>query len=217
MEIVDVLISFNKISLLALLVILAFLAYQIYLIKKETENKKENLIIPDFKVSPTQLIQSSQPIAKDEKKIYTKSSKTPLIAGLILFFVFGMIFIAGLFRSKAQMEADSNALQPTPMVNFVASRGIKIYNQNWVEFSDDSLSKIQPGDKVFIGIETIKQVDIDMARIRVNKSKWDQNDITRLFDKRLNVFFKEHTISTGESLLRIEAQLHSKIDGWLGD
>lgn len=217
MEVVDILVSFNKISLLALFIILGFLAYQIYLIKKETETKKKNIVIPDFKLSPTQSAQSSQPIAKDQKKIYTKSSKIPLIAGLILFFVFGIIFILGLLRSKAQSVTNSNALQPTPIVNFVASRGIKIYNQNWTEFTEILLRNMRSGDKVFVGIETIRQADIDMARIRVNKNNWDQADITLEFNKRLNIFFKEHMVSTGESFLRIEAQLHSKNDGWLGD
>lgn len=219
MDIADFLVSLNKISLIALLVIVGFLSYQIYLFKKETESKKKKLVIPDFKASSgaTPFQQSMQTVAQKEKKAYIRSSKNPIIIGVILFFVFGMIFIFSMARSKSESQTSGQDLTITPVINFVASKGIKIYNQNWEEISDDLLRKMKPGQHIFIGVETIKGADIDMARIRVNKNVWNQNDIAIDFNKKLNVLFKEHIVSTGESFLKVEAQLHSKTDGWLGD
>jgi hypothetical protein len=219
MDIADFLVSLNKISLVALLIIIGFLSYQIYLLKKETENKKKKLVIPDFKASSgaTPFPQSMQTVAQEEKKAYIKSSRTPIIIGVILFFIFGIIFIFSMFRSKSESQVSDQDLGVTPIVNFVASKGIKIYNQNWEEISDDLLRKIKSGQRILVGVETIKDTDIDMARIRVNKNMWNQDDITIDLNKKLNVFFKEHIVSTGESFLKVEAQLHSKTDGWLRD
>ncbi len=219
MDIADFLVSLNKISLVALFIIICFLSYQIYLLKKETENKKKKLVIPDFKASvgSTPFPQSMQAVAQEEKKAYTKSSRNPIIVGVILFFIFGIIFIFGMFRSKSESQISDQNLIVTPIINFVASRGIRIYNQNWIEFSDDTLRKIKPGQHIFVGVETIKGSGIDMARIRLNKSAWNLDDLTMNFKKELSVFFKEYIISTGESFLKVEAQLHSKTDGWLGD
>ncbi len=218
MDFAGFLVSLNKVSLVALFVIIGFLSYQIYLLKKETGNKKKKLIIPDFKTTnSTPFPQSMQAVVPEEKKAFSKSSKNPLIIGVILFFIFGLIFTFGLLNSRSGSKATDQDLTITPVLNFVASKGIKIYNQNWTEFSDESLRKIKPGQHIIVGIETIRDSDIDMARIRVNKNIWNQDDITIAFKKEVNVFFKEYIISTGESFLKVEARLHSKTDGWLGD
>lgn len=218
MDFADFLVSLNKVSLIALFVTTGFLSYQIYLLKKETGNKKKKLVIPDFKTTnSTPFPQSMQMVVPEEKKAFSKSSKNPLIIGAILFFIFGLIFIFGLLNSKSESQATNQNLAVTPVLNFVASKGIKIYNQNWAEFSDESLRKIKQGQHIIVSVETVRDSDIDMARIRVNKNTWNQDDITIAFKKEVNVFFKEYIISTEESFLKVEAQLHSKTDGWLGD
>ncbi|MBI3366041.1 hypothetical protein HY041_00230 [Candidatus Roizmanbacteria bacterium] len=218
MDFAEFLVSLNKVSLIALFIIIGFLSYQIYLLKKETGSKKKKLVIPDFKTTnSTPFPQTMHMVVTEEKKIFSKSSKTPLIFGLILFFIFGLVFIFGLLKSKSELQATDKNLVVTPVLNFVASKGIKIYNQSWVEFSDESLRKIKQGQHIIAAVATIKDSDIDMARIRVNKNIWNQDDITTAFKKEINVFFKEYIISTGESFLKVEAQIHSKTDGWLGD
>lgn len=217
MDIVSLLVSLNKISLIALVITVGFVFYQIYLLKKETENKKKKLTVPDFKaVGATTFSQATKVIVAEEKKIYAKSSRLPMVIGIILFVVFATIFIFGFFHSTGGGLIGLNPT-PTPQVNLVASKGIKIYNQNWQPVNDDILKKMQPGQEVIVGIETVQAADIDMARIRVNKNTWDLKDITVNFNKQFNVFYKEHIISTGEASLKIEAELHSKTDGWLGD
>lgn len=217
MDIVGLLVSFNKISLVALIVIIGFLSYQIYLLKKETDNKKKTLVVPDFKENSSSTPVPSTMVVSQEKKMYTRSSRIPIIIGFVLFFIFGLIFIGGLLQSKSQDAAKKQNLDPTPIINFVASRGIKIYNQNWQELSDELIKKMQPGQHIIVGIEGVKDPNVDMARIRINKNKWDQADITIQFNRQINIFFKDYFISTGESFLKVEAQFHSKTDGWLGN
>lgn len=218
MDIINILVSLNKLSLVALIIIVSFLIYQIYLLKKETENKKKKLVIPDFKESgATSFTQSTKVVVQEQKKSYTRSSMIPIIIGIVLFFIFGLIFILGLLQSKSQDKVEDQRFVSTPVVNFVASKGITLYNQNWKILSDSRLKKMQPGQHILVGIETVRDADIDMARIRLNKNKWDQGDITLDFNRKMNVFFKEFVISTGEAFLKVEAELHSKTDGWLGD
>jgi len=216
--VIDLLISLNKISLVALVITVGFVSYQIYHLKKETEGKRKNLVIPEFKPSTnTSFTQATKVIVPEEKKVYMKASIIPIVIGIILFFIFGIVFVFGLMHQKSDVETKNKELGPTPIVNFVASKGIKIYNQNWKEFSDELLKKVKPGEHIVLGIETVRQADIDMARIRINKSVWSQEDICTQFNKQLNIYFREYVISTGEAFLKIEAQLHSKTDGWLGD
>ncbi len=218
MDIVDLLVSLNKISLVALIVIIGFLSYQIYLLKKETDSKKKKLVVPDFKESNNATFtQPTKVVLQEKKKLYTRSLIWPIIIGIILFFIFGLIFIFGLLQQKFQDTRKNQNISPTPIINFVASRGIKIYNQNWEALSDGMLKKLAPNHHIIVGIEIVKGADIDMARIRFNKNKWDKDDITFKFNQKENVFFNEFIISTGEAFLKVEAELHSKTDGWLGN
>ncbi|PIS16075.1 hypothetical protein COT62_00345, partial [Candidatus Roizmanbacteria bacterium CG09_land_8_20_14_0_10_41_9] len=85
------------------------------------------------------------------------------------------------------------------------------------ELTDLEVSKLKGGDRILIGIETIKNVDVDRARIRVNETEWKLNHITLNFDSQKSIYYKEYSISSGAASLKIEAQLHSLKDGWLGD
>jgi hypothetical protein len=218
MDIVSILVSLNKISLVALMITLGFVFYQVYLLKKETDSKRKNLVIPEFKPETgTTYTHETKILIPENKKLYIKSSMLPIIIGIILFIVFGIIFVVGLLNSKSKEKLVGRSVNPTPIIDFVASRGIKTYDQNWVELPDTMLKKAKPGTYLFLTIESVKNTDIDMARIRVNKNIWTQNDITVKYNKQLNVFYRDYIISTGEAFLKIEAQLHSKTDGWLGD
>ncbi len=56
-----------------------------------------------------------------------------------------------------------------------------------------------------------------MARIKINQGEWDDQSITTNFNKEKNVFYRKYQLATNEAFLKIEAQLHSTVDGWLGD
>lgn len=218
MDIIGLLVSLNKISLVALFVIIGFLSYQIYLLKKETSNKKKKLVIPDFKEGGTvSIAQSTKILVQEPKKMYTKSSMIPIIIGIVLFFIFGFIFILGLLQSRTKDMVGNQSIVPTPVINIVASKGITIYNKNWKVLSDNELKSTQSDQHILVGLEKVKGSDVDMARIRLNKSTWDKEDITFDYNQKMNVFFKEFIISTGEAFLKFEAELHSKTDGWLGN
>jgi hypothetical protein len=217
MDIVSVLISFNKISLIAFLITLGFIVYEIYLFKKDSL-KKSKPVIPEFNenTSPN-APQVITVVTASETKSIKRPSKLPLVLGTVLLLVFGIISAMGFVNVKS---AGTNVV-PTkmvePMVNFVTAKGIKIFDENWRVLSDDELAALTPGQKIIIGIDAVSGADIDRARIRINDDQWKLDHVSLDFDKGNNVFYKEYLMATGESSLQIEAQLHSEEDGWLGD
>lgn len=215
---ISILLSLNKISLLAFFITMIFVGYQIFLFKKET-HKKNVTTIPDFKSNATAVRTdtATSHIVKNKNAIYHRSSFVPIIIGMILLLIFASIFLFGLIKSNYISNQRSSVITPTPIINLVASKGIKIYNQNWQTIDDNTLVQMKPGQTILVGIATINGVDIDSARIRINKETWDQKDITLSFNKSQGVFYREYAISTGSAFLKIEAELHSVSDGWLGN
>ena len=104
-----------------------------------------------------------------------------------------------------------------PIIREISSAGLKVYDENWNEIEKKKKDKAKPGEKLYIGIQTIVEADIDRARIRVNERDWQIAHITTLFNPQLEVYYKEYIVATGTAQLKIEAQLHSASDGWLGD
>jgi hypothetical protein len=82
---------------------------------------------------------------------------------------------------------------------------------------DSKLKALESGYKVFIGVKNISGIDIDKARIRINADKWNLEDETSKLEIKTGLFYKEYQIATNETKLKIEAQLHSQTEGWLGD
>ena len=78
-------------------------------------------------------------------------------------------------------------------------------------------NRVQFGKKIIIGIQTIVEADIDRARIKINTKDWQISDITTLFNPQLKVYYREYIVATGTAQLKIDAQLHSASDGWLGE
>jgi len=122
----------------------------------------------------------------------------------------------GIFVQKNK-TSENTKIQPTPIIDFVSSKGVKIFTPDWKEISNDILGTLTPDTLIIIGVETIDKIDIDKARIRVNNDKWLTEATTVDFNKEKRVYYKEYVISTSDAELRIEAQLHSRSDGWLGD
>ncbi len=217
-NILSLLVSINKISIIGFIITLAFLSYQVYLLVKEVKKQKKNVVIPDFQEQKYTTLQKSVQKKSEASgtKQYKKPTAIPMIGALLLLIVFGCIALINVIRSKNNMVPESGPA-PSPVIRKVVSAGIKVYNENWIQLSDSDLSSLKPGDNIKIAIESVQNAGIDMARIRVNSTEWSPQDITLQYDKTHNVYYKDYRVSTGEAYLRINAQLHSKGEGWIGN
>jgi hypothetical protein len=99
----------------------------------------------------------------------------------------------------------------------ITSDGILIFDENFNLLKDEELNKLEPQKKIIVGIKTLEGTDIDKARIRINKNIWQPEDETKKFEKKNKVFYIEYRPASDESRLKIEAQLHSRSDGWLAE
>ena len=213
MEIVSFLSSINKLSLLAFLITLAVLIYEIRLLKKERLFRSKPKI-PKFEASINpQIAQGASLIVDNQTKI-TKSNNVIIIVLIILLIVFG---VAAVFGFSNYQKISQSTVSPTPLVNLITSKGIKIFDKDLNPINDSQLSKIHPGDEIIIGVETVKEADIDRARIRVDRDNWQTDDITVDFSTKYQIYYLKYTVATGDAKLKIEAQLHSVSDGWLGE
>ena len=215
MEIMEIFFSINKISLIAFLITGIFVGYQFYLLKKDISFKGKPTI-PNFNEIKKMIFDNDLTLAKNGKEKPIKRRGKGLLIGSSLIFVFLGITIFFNILNFEQKKSKTTNILPTPVVNFIASSGIKIYNENWVELTDEQLKELSPGQRIFIGLETVDDPDIDKARIRVNKDYWSSEDITVNFNKEKKVYYIEYLIGTDEATLKIEGQLHSKVDDWLG-
>jgi hypothetical protein len=208
--------SVNKIGLIAFLLTSGFLAYQFYLIKKEIKNTSKVKQIPDFiekgDISTTAF--KKEVILKEEKKSFKRYNKLSFIITLLVFLSLGGYLIFT-FKVSRVPSGEPKSFTVTPIIKFVASNGIKIYNQKWEEISEDKIDQLKPGELILVALSTIENADIDKARIRINKDRWEKDDETINYNQQKKVFFKEYQIATDSPFLRIEGQLHSKVDGWL--
>jgi len=209
--------SFNKISLVVFFITLGFLAYEIYLFRKEGA-KKDKPKIPDFKEGIFQKTVKASPILvkTETKKIIKRPSKISFIIGLIILLVIIANAIINFYSFEKNTEKN-NQPESNPVVNIVASKGIILYDNNWIPITESNFTKIKRGSTIYIGIDSTKDANIDMARIRVNEKEWSPDKISLIRNDDKGIFYKEYQIASEESVLNIEAQLHSKIDGWLGD
>lgn len=218
MDIVSFLASINKISLIAFALTLVFLAYEIRLLRKEHQ-KSGKPAIPQFQenihVSATQA--KNVVIASGKKKVL-KHNNIFIVALVVLLVLFGGGAMLGLFNfSSTNSSTPKTESSSNQAVNFISSRGVKLFTQNFIPLSDQDAFNLKPGDSLIVGVETVDQADIDSARIRVNKLQWSPENITSNFNAKNKLYYITYTIATAESQLKIEAQLHSKTDGWLGE
>lgn len=212
MEFLEALPLVNKISLFIFIIIFFVLVYEIISLKKEGR-KKTLPNIPQFDANrfATPLQMSKMIGAQEQQPVMKKQNNYILYVVVVLFIIFGALTFIGFTNRPTSKTAQT--LQPTPAVAYIRSKGIKIYNSTWNEIKDTV--SLKQGDKLYIGVETLKQVEIDMARIRINEQQWKEDQTTTLFNQENNVFYREHTIASGEPRLNIQAQLHSKADGWI--
>jgi len=213
MAILSILSSFNKISFIAFIITLTVLIYEISLFNKE---KKRKFDIPKFqdKLKPNE--ENIKVLNQEKPKPHVRQSNTILYVLIFLLVVFAVLTLLGFLNFKSSQKTISLDNEPIISTNSVSSKGIKIFNENFQPISDNKIKDFK-GKNIIIGIETIEDYDVDRARIRVNKNVWDTNNITINFDKNNRVFYVKYNIKGSDTRLKIEGQLHSINDGWLGD
>jgi len=214
----DFIISINKISLVAFIGTLGFIVYEFLLLKREKDSQSRPNI-PNFNenlASKNPLIIQDFMANRQMEKI-VKTNPFILIALLVLLFIFGLLSIIGFLSVKNNSFNSNTLVSPSPRIVYQKAQGIKIYDKNFNLLNDNDLTQMKKNSTIIIGIDKISGTDIDKARIRVNKNLWEQKDLTEKFDTRQNMFYIEYITASDEGKLEIEAQLHSKTDGWLGN
>jgi len=212
--------SLNRITIISFFITFFLLIYQVYLLKKEIKKRKKRVEdIPDFKDNGRVNSINDFNFSEQKEKGYTFYQDFFLnrfFIIVILFIVFLSIFIFSLIKDNNQprLVLNNTIIKEEKII---VSPKIKIYNEKWEEIKEEEIKNINPGKKLFIAVEKIDDSNIDMARIKINQGEWDKQSITNNFNKEKNVFYREYQLATTDAFLKIEAQLHSKIDGWLGE
>lgn len=144
-----------------------------------------------------------------ERRIRLHQFAIPVL--ILLMVIFGALSFLGILLPSKQKAQESVAVQE------VQSSGIRVYSADWTEIGSDETDTITPGQIVYIGVSTIPSSDVDQARIKVNEQEWTDAHITPLFDPDRNIYYLEYIVSESDTVLDIEAQLHSAKDGWLSE
>jgi hypothetical protein len=210
--------SINKLSFVVFLIALGFFCYEFFLLVKEKEKKSKPQIpafnIKDFDKKDLPPV-TTQIISRKSNSITTRIN-VHIILAIILFFMTTFFFFLSIISIKSTKQAGSGKTEI--IYSEVQSNGIKVFTDHFLrELSMQEINQLPSGTKIIIGVESIKDTDIDRARIKINEKDWHIKHITTLFDKANNVFYTNYIIATGETKLSIDAQLHSFNDGWLGD
>ena len=187
------------------------MVYEVYLLKKHT-SQKGKVSIPDFKEGPLTLNQATV-IEKKEKRIEKKSLNMAVTVSIVLLIIFGLMSVVGLVHWTQTPTTNTT----TEVIQSVRSAGIKMYHEDFTELDKEELSHLQGGTKIIVGIDKTSAPDIDSARIRINTLDWNKAIVTQDFNAAHNVYFIKYEVATAEGELNIQAQLHSKTEGWLGN
>jgi len=216
---IDFFVSINKIALIAFVAVFGFLSYEIKKLIDE-KKKKEKPIVPQFNNTvqiPSPVAVNSTPLPSLASSKLKGKDRSPLL--IIIIGIISLVGVAGLavMSYNTNISKQRVATNSAPIVKEITSDGLKIYNESWNEIEGNRPDMMQPGKKLYIGIKTIVEADIDRARIKINSNDWQISDITTLFNQQHKVYYKDYTVATGTAQLKIDAQLHSASDGWLGE
>lgn len=211
MDILSALQYFNHISLIFFFITLCFLVYELYLLKKHN-TKSDKPSIPDFK-DASYTLKPSTVLQQNEKQAKKSTLNLPVIIATVLLILFGVMSILGLVRWTSTPATNST----TEVIESVRSAGIKMYNPEFNELTKEDLDSLEGGERIIIGVEKTSAQDIDSARVRINTLDWNKAVVTTEYNSQHNVYFILHEVATGAGELNIQAQIHSKTEGWLGE
>lgn len=218
MDTISFISSISKASIFAFLATLGFLVYELYILKREGK-KKNQPVIPQFdpNIGTQDLDKKNKTLLIPQEFKQGKLSRIFLITILLIALVIlGGVSIYGVIGVTSKKTSQNN--QSKVIIQEIQSQGIKLYDLRWKEIRNIDMAQIKGGDLIYVAIETILGSDIDRARIKINNpAGWDINNITTKFNKSYNVYYTEYNISSQEANLKIDAQLHSLKDGWLGE
>lgn len=210
MDIFQVLNSVNKLSIVAFFVMLGFLVYEVFQLKKE-HTKEVNPDIPRFdNIQMGAALGTPAYIAPEVNHSPKKSIHLFIIGILVL-----MLIITGGFTLFNRQHKAPETASSSPQS--VQAADIKLFQTDWIEIPATTQRTLSPQTKLIIGIETVKDADIDSARIRVNQTTWKPTDVTSQFNPTYGVYYVAYTPASGAAQLKIEGQLHSHSQGWLGE
>lgn len=213
MDIIQVISSFSLISIIAFFITIGFLVFEVAQLLKERQ-KHQKPSIPQFNKNAVAQSPQATQVIKNPVAATHGTTQRPLVILLVL----ALLLLGGVTVFSVMTAMTPKAtVQPEVVIREVQSGGIKVYTTNWEEMDNIKIAELKSGDVIYPAIETIKGSDIDMARIRVNESNWNQNHNTTKFNNQYNVFYTEYTVGSDAAKLKIEAQLHSRKDGWLGE
>jgi hypothetical protein len=218
MDVIQFISSVNQISFLAFAVTVGFLLYELHLLLRE-RHKSGRPTIPQFNAAAhTQSLETKSAIVQSKSDT---GQPHGVSHQLLVFILVIMVLILGgitLYSALGQKTGTAQTSRdPKVIIEEIQSRGITLYNKEWKEMTALEVAELPPGEAFYCAISTVPLPEIDMARIRLNEAEWKENHITTQVNKQYNVYYRECALATGEARLKVEAQFHSKKDGWLGE
>lgn len=216
MSLIEIVGSINKIAIGAFFITFFFIIWEIYRVFKV--GKKDNKpVIPDYVESKYSRSKQTSPAYQSlSAKSKKRSNKRMILYSALIFIVFistGMA--AGLVYLQNDTKTHSAVSATSPLVEYVSSDGIVLYDASWNKIESDRLNDTFAGQKIYVGIADIRDIEISKARIRMNKQSWESTDETTEYNQDLNIYYKEFTVPEGIAGLKIEAELFNQDSGWL--
>jgi len=213
MNLVSLLVSLNKLSLVAFLITLAFLGYEFVLLQKERKGSFK-IKIPNFKAGKDYGKKERAVVVK-KNKVIKKTNSLAIFLGLIFLMVFGGMVIIGYTNLNHVKNSEERVKNISAgETRLVFGKGITIYSLDWRPLSAKQLMKMR-NKSIIIGVDKTSDKNVKMARIRVNTDHWQKGDVTSNYNEKNHLFYIKYKIKPTDDQLKIEAQLFSQVDGWL--
>lgn len=219
MDIVTFIKSINAVAIIIFFLTGFSLVYELYLFFKQSKSKKAPKIPTLESVSSPRFQKKFNfTRVREKKSLFKKPNYSAISILIIIFLIFGTVAIIGRLSGNGNKQSSNTANSSTvsPSGPIISSEGIVFYLPSWKQLTKNQLRFVKTGDKIIIGLKNIPQSDIGKARIRINSAVWNSAHETTEFNAQFDIFYKEYTIATADAKLTIEAQLYSKIEGWLG-
>lgn len=219
--------NLNKIAVGAFVAVLGLIIFETWMMLKSKKKKNTVVDIPDFNLNSTTATKAVASVVQPAPVVQTPpivpvGKSKPHLAFIVFLIVVlsGLLMVSGYYfysnssNTTNESEITTSNTTQAQQTKLVESSGIMLFNNKWERIHAENV-QASPGDLIFIGVETVAGSDIDKARIRVNKQAWGVEDETTNTNSQYGVFYREYTISSEESKLEIDAELHSFSNGWL--